>query len=123
MDKPKVNLVFDISSIAERLQHEVSLLREWFKKDYPESELRVNCDFNGVLFVLKISIEVLVGQEISSDRAFFKSELRLQEKDLRNRDLVNGFMAEFNTQVRKQIEGSFNRWYHEQAARGNLTNA
>lgn len=108
------NLIFDIAPIAERLQHEVSLLREWFKKDYSESDLRVDADFNGVLFVLKIDISVLMGAEVAENRALLKSTIRLQERDLRNPDLMEGFFREFNKQVRLQIQNGFNKHYLEQ---------
>ncbi len=111
------NLIFDIAPIAERLQHEVSLLREWFKKDYPESDLRVDCDFNGVLFVLKIDISVLMGEEVADNRALLKSTLRLQERDLRNPDLMNGFFNEFNKQVRLQIQSGFNKHYYTEQSK------
>ena len=111
-------LQFDMQPIASRLSHETDRLREWFKIDYPESDLRVEADFNGVLFVLKIDITVLMGEETvektTQDRGYFKSTIRLLEKDLRNPSLMEGFFREFNTQVRKQIQNSFNSHYNLQ---------
>ena len=97
---------------AERLQHEVSLLREWFKRDYPESDLRVNCDFNGVLFCLSIQVEVLMGDEVAKNRLFFKSKpIRLVEKQIRNEGFMEAFFRYFNEGMRKQIQSAFNKHY------------
>ncbi len=121
----KPELRFDMVPIAERLKHETEVLKEWFKKDYPESELRVSCDLNGVLFCLSITIEILMGEEVTKeltdDRLYFKSRpIRLVEKDLRNRSLMEGFYKEFQPQLRKQIQGAFNRHYLEQKQRVGL---
>lgn len=117
MKKPEI--VFDMSKISERIEYETKLLREWFKKDFPESDLRVSCDFNAILFILKIEIEVLMGEEVTEgltgDRMFFKSRpIVLVEKDLRNRSLMEAFYKEFNPSLRKMIQGAFNRHYLEQ---------
>lgn len=107
-----IQLRFDLAPIAERLQHEVSLLEEWFKKDYPESTLRVLTDFNGVLFSMSIVVEVLMGSEVAKDRLFFKSHpIRLVEKDIRNKGFMEAFFRYFNEGYRKQISGAFNRHY------------
>lgn len=101
-----------MSEIAERLQHEVSLLREWFKRDYSESDLRVDCDFNGVLFSLSIQVTVLMGTEVAKNRLLFKSSpIRLVEKELRNRSFMNQFYKAFQENLRKQIQSAFNRHY------------
>lgn len=108
-------MIFDMKNVAERLQYEVSLLREWFKRDYPESDLRVNCDFNGVLFSLNIQISVLMGEEVASDRLLFKSQpIRLVEKDLRNHSFMDAFFKEFNKQIRMQIQTAFNAHYQRE---------
>lgn len=107
-----------MSDIAGRLQHEVSLLREWFKRDYSESDLRVNCDFNGVLFSLSIEVTVLMGSEVAKDRLLFKSNpIRLVEKDLRNSSFMDQFYRAFQENLRKQISGAFNRHYEIQKMR------
>jgi hypothetical protein len=101
--------------LAEALAHEVDLLKEWFKKDYPESELRVTSDFNALLYTLKIQIEVLAGEEVSKDRLYFKSTpIVLSERDLRNEALMYGFVKEFNKQVRIMVQNVFNKHYLEQ---------
>ena len=101
--------------LAEALSHEVDLLKEWFKKDYPESELRVTSDFNALLYTLKIQIKVLAGEEVSRDRLYFKSTpIVLSERDLRNEALMYGFVKEFNKQVRIMVQNVFNKHYLEQ---------
>lgn len=122
MNQVKTELRFDLVPLAEGLEHEVSLLKEWFDRDYPESELRVHCDFNGVLFSLSIVVEVLMGDEVSSNRLFFKSQpIRLTEKDLKNPGFMSAFMKYFNEGFRKQISGAFNRHYAVQKERDEET--
>ena len=105
-------LRFDMSPYAERLQHEFSLLREWFKRDYPESDLRCESDFNGVLFCLSIQVSVLMGEEVAKDRLLFRSNpIRLVEKDLRNKGFMEAFFRYFNEGMRKQIQLAFNTHY------------
>lgn len=60
--------LYEIIPIAEGLADEVDRLEKWFKQDYPESELRVICDFNSVLYVLKIRLEVLMGEEVTENK-------------------------------------------------------
>ena len=111
-------LRFDLVPIAERLAYETQLLEEWFKKDYPESTIRVKADMNGVLFCLSIIVEVLMGEEVAKDRLFFKSApIRLQEKDLRNEGFMNAFFSYFNEGMRKQIQTAFNHHYNIQKAK------
>lgn len=109
-DKPELR--FDMSEYATRLNHEFDLLREWFKRDYPESDLRCDADFNGVLFCLSIRVSVLMGQEVAKDRLLFNSQpIRLVEKDLRNKGFMEAFFRYFNEGMRKQIQSAFNRHY------------
>lgn len=112
-------IIFDMAEISDRIEHETKLLKEWFKKDYSESDIRVKCDFNSILFVLSIEIEVLMGEEVTdgltNNRMFFKSRpIRLMERDLRNKSLMNAFYKEFNPSLRKMIQGAFNLHYLEQ---------
>lgn len=112
ISKQPIELRFDLFPIAERLQYETKLLEEWFTRDYPESTLRVNADFNGVLFSLKIVVEVLMGEEVAQDRLFFKSApINLMEKDLRNKGFMEAFFRYFNEGYRKQIQNAFNKHY------------
>lgn len=112
------NALYEMVPLAEALAHEVDFLKEWFKKDYPESELRVTSDFNALLYTLKIQIEVLAGEEVSKDRLYFKSTpIVLSERDLRNEALMYGFVKEFNKQVRIMVQNVFNKHYLEQKQR------
>lgn len=113
MTKPELR--FDFVPIAERLAYETNLLEEWFKKDYPESTLRVKAELNGVLFTLSIHVELLMGEEVAKDRLFFKSApIRLQEKEIRNEAFMHSFFDYFNEGMRKQIQTAFNHHYNVQ---------
>lgn len=112
-------MIYDVKSVADRVQHEVDLLREWFRRDYPESDLRAVCEFNGILFTLKITIEVLMGKEVTEDltgnRGFFRARpIFLTEKDLRDPGFMEEFYRVFNPEIRRLIQGSFNRHYLQQ---------
>lgn len=94
------------------LQHEVNLLEEWFKKDYPESKLRVSCDFNSILFVLKVQIELLMGEEVAKNRLHYKPRpIVISERELKDERLMFAFVKEFNKNVRGQIQQVFNTHY------------
>lgn len=110
--------LYEIIPIAEGLADEVDRLEKWFKQDYPESELRVICDFNSVLYVLKIRLEVLMGEEVTENRLFFRSkDIILAEKELKNESLMYGFIKLFNQEMRKQVQNAFNTHYLQEKQR------
>lgn len=113
--------LYEMVPLAEALAHEVDLLHEWFKRDYPESDLRVLCDFNSLLYVLKIEIEVLMGEEVSTNRMYFKSTpIVLSELVLKNEAMMYGFVKMFNEQVRTMIQNVFNKHYIQEKQKETL---
>lgn len=113
--------LYDIVPVMIPLQHEVDLLKEWFKKDYPESDLRVLCDFNAILHTLKIQLEVLAGEEVSENRLYFKANpIVIGERDLRNEAFMYRFVKDFNQNVRPQLQHVFNTHYLQEKQRMGL---
>jgi len=100
-----------LGDIIQELQFEVGLLREWFRSDFPESDLKVVVDADNITRTLSITTSVLMGEEMVDNRGFFKNTLVLQEKEIINPLFMRGFFKEFNNGYRKQISEAVNRHY------------
>lgn len=50
-----------LKGVLEELQHEANLLREWFTRDFPESDLKVIVDVNNITKSFTITVRVLHG--------------------------------------------------------------
>lgn len=100
-----------LGDIIQELQFEVGLLREWFRSDFPESDLKVVVDADNITRTLSITTSVLMGEEMVDNRGFFKNTLVLHEKEIINPLFMRGFFKEFNNGYRKQISEAVNRHY------------
>ena len=101
-----------IDHVLKQLHHEVGLLREWFKRDFPESRLEVLVDVDNITHTFTIVTKVLTGLEMTSvNRGQFQNKLVLYEKDLIKPGFMEAFFAQFNNEYRKQIAGAINNHY------------
>jgi hypothetical protein len=100
-----------LGDIIQELQFEVGLLREWFRSDFPESDLKVVVDADNITRTLSITTSVLMGEKMVDNRGFFKNTLVLHEKEIINPLFMRGFFKEFNNGYRKQISEAVNRHY------------
>jgi hypothetical protein len=111
-----------IGKTLERLGGEISLLQEWFRKDYPESRLDVKLNMDIVKKKLDIALEVLTGKELANNQKKFQFQMQVQEKQFLDPILMSKFLKGFNEHCRKGIANAINLHYaQEQADKGLLT--
>lgn len=97
-----------VNRTMDGLFNEVSLLREWFKKEYPECELRIHVDLNKITLLLSIDIRVLTSKEVTDNQGFFECPIRISEKQFMNDRFMTPFLRSFNNELRKNISQSVN---------------
>lgn len=105
-----------MDGVLKELHHETQLLSDWFKLDFPESNLKVIVDVDNVLRSFTITTRVLMGSEMVDNAGFFQNKLTLREKDIINPSFMRAFFKEFNNQYREQIAGAVNRHYQQEKA-------
>lgn len=97
-----------VNRVMDGLMNEIGLLRDWFKKEFPECELRVHVDFNKVTLALSIDIRVMTSKEVSDNQGFFETPIRISERQFMKDSFMSPFLAAFNTELRKNISRSVN---------------
>lgn len=111
-----------LDGVLKELHHETQLLSDWFKKDFPESNLKVVIDVDNILRSFTITTRVLMGAEMVNNAGFFQNIIKLQEKDIINPSFMRAFFKEFNNHYRKQIADAVNRHYLQEKAIESSTN-
>ncbi len=106
----------NFDSVLKELNHECDLLRDWFKKDFPECDLKLIVDVNQILRSFKITVRILMGEEMVQNRGFFENKIMLSEKDIINPSFMRAFFREFGNSYRIQISTAINRHYNQQRA-------
>lgn len=102
----------------DALKEEITLLQTWFRREYPESTLRVEMDLNKITMELSLKIRVLMGKEIADNQGFFESDIRIPEKKFWNEGFMSPFIKMFNEQLRKNISISVNNHYANEKNKG-----
>jgi hypothetical protein len=105
-----------LDGVLKELHHETQLLSDWFKQDFPESNLKVIIDVDNILRSFTITTRVLMGAEMVDNMGFFQNKIVLQEKEIINPSFMRAFFKEFNNNYRKQIAGAINRHYIQEKA-------
>lgn len=105
-----------MDGVLKELHHETQLLSDWFKQDFPESNLKVIIDVDNVLRSFTITTRVLMGAEMVDNAGFFQNKIQLQEKDIINPSFMRAFFKQFNNMYREQIAGAVNRHYVQERA-------
>lgn len=114
-----INQVYSrqMDDVLKRLHYEVGLLKEWFKRDFPESRLEVLVEANNITKDFTIKTKVLMGEEMVNNRGFFSNVLALKEKDLINPSFMGAFFDAFGNEYRKQISTAINTHYRNEKAK------
>lgn len=97
-----------VNRTMDGLFNEVSLLREWFKREYPECELRIHVDLNKITLLLSIDIRVLTSKEVTDNQGFFECPIKISEKQFMNDRFMTSFLRSFNNELRKNISRAIN---------------
>ena len=97
-----------VNRIMDGLFNEVSLLREWFKKEFPECDLRVHVDLNKITLLLSINIRVMTSKEVTDNQGFFECPIKISEKQFMNDRFMTPFLRSFNNELRKNISRAIN---------------
>lgn len=103
-------------NLLKELYEECELLRKWFKRDFPESDLRVLVDADNIRRSFTITVRVLMGEEMVQNRGFFENKIVLSEKEIINPSFMRAFFKQFGNQYRKQIASAVNRHYQQEKA-------
>lgn len=97
-----------VNRTMDGLFNEVSLLREWFKREFPECDLRIHVDLNKITLLLSIDIRVMTSKLVSDNQGFFECPIRISEKQFMNDRFMTPFLRSFNDELRKNISQSVN---------------
>lgn len=97
-----------VNTQMDGLFNEIGLLREWFKREFPECELRVHCDFNKITLNLSIDIRVMTSKIVSDNQGFFETPIKISEKQFMKDSFMTPFLRSFNTELRKNISRAIN---------------
>lgn len=97
-----------VNRTMDGLFNEVSLLREWFKKEFPECDLRIHVDLNKITLLLSIDVRVMTSKEVTDNQGFFECPIRISEKQFMNDRFMTPFLKSFNNELRKNISQSVN---------------
>lgn len=106
-----------LEGTLRELNHECDLLREWFRRDFPESDLRVTVDVNNITRSFTITVRVLMGSEMVQNRGFFENKIVLREKEIINPSFMKAFFKEFGNAYRIQISNAVNAHYLRERAK------
>lgn len=97
-----------VNRTMDGLFNEIGLLREWFKQEFPECELRIHCDFNKITLNLSIDIRVMTSKVVSDNQGFFETPIKISEKQFMKDSFMTPFLRSFNTELRKNISRAIN---------------
>lgn len=107
-----------VNRTMDGLFNEVSLLREWFKKEFSECDLRIHVDLNKITLLLSIDVRVMTSKEVTEldkrgkprevNQGFFECPIRISEKQFMNDRFMTPFLRSFNDELRKNISQSVN---------------
>ena len=97
-----------VSKTMDGLMNEVSLLREWFKLEYPECTFTIHVDLNKITLELKLTMRVTTSKEVTDNQGFFENKLIIPEKQFFDDRVMSGFLRKFNEEFRKSISLSVN---------------
>ena len=97
-----------VNRTMDGLFNEVSLLREWFKKEFPECDLRIHVDLNKITLLLSIDVRVMTSKAVTDNQGFFECPIRISEKQFMNDRFMTPFLKSFNNELRKNISQSVN---------------
>ena len=97
-----------VNRIMDGLFNEVSLLREWFKKEFPECDLRIHVDLNKITLLLSINIRVMTSKDVTDNQGFFECPIKISEKQFMNDRFMTPFLRSFNNELRKNISRAIN---------------
>lgn len=98
-----------------RLHEEVGLLRDWFKRDFPESRLEVMVDVDNIRHRFVIVTKVLTGTEMTPvNRGHFVNQLVLEEKDLLRPGFMEAFFDRMAFEYRIQLASAINAHYRRE---------
>lgn len=100
--------------ILKEVHYESSLLCEWFKKDFPESDMKIIVDVDNVYRSFTITVRVLMGREMANDIGFYEKKLPMKERDIIKPGFMNAFFKVFNGDFRKEISSFVNSYYQQQ---------
>ena len=97
-----------VSKTMDALVNETSLLREWFKAEYPECSLVIHMDLNKITLELKLTLRVTTSKDVTDNQGFFENKLIIPEKQFFNNRVMSEFLRRFNEEFRKNISLSVN---------------
>lgn len=97
-----------VNRTMDGIFNEVSLLREWFKKEFPECDLRIHVDLNKITLLLSIDVRVMTSRAVTDNQGFFECPIRISEKQFMNDRFMTPFLRSFNDELRKNISQSVN---------------
>ena len=100
----------------KELNHECDLLRDWFNKDFPESDLKLIVDVDNIRRTFTITVRILMGFEMVKNAGFFENKIVLQEKDIINPSFMRAFFKHFGNEYRKEIARAINAHYNREKA-------
>lgn len=116
MDKGQIAEHFAkvFENILKEVHFESELLCEWFKKDFPESDMKVVVDVNNVTRSFTITVRVLMGREMANDIGFYEKKLPMKEQDIIKPGFMKAFFKVYNGDFRKEIANFVNSYYQQQ---------
>ena len=98
----------------KELYHEANLLSDWFKKDFPESDLKLIIDVDNIRRKFIITCRILMGDEMAHDRGFFENKVILEERDIIKPAFMKSFCRAMGNEYRQEIARKINSYYHQQ---------
>lgn len=116
MNKDKIAEHFGkvFEGVLKEVHFESELLCQWFKRDFPESDMKIVVDVNNVTRSFTITVRVLMGREMANDIGFYEKALPMREKDIINPSFMKAFFKHYNGGFRKEIADFVNSYYHQQ---------
>lgn len=106
-------------NILKEVHFESELLCEWFKRDYPESDMKIVVDVDNIRRSFTITVRVLMGREMAKDIGFYDKRLPMYEKDIIKPGFMKAFFRHYNGDFRKEISNFVNSYYQQQKELGN----
>ena len=105
-------------TILKELDHEISLLKEWFTRDFPEATLRVFVDVDNIKRSFTLTTEVLSGREMAANLRALKNRVVFEEKDIIKPGFMKAFISHMQYPYRQEITRALNSHYHQERERG-----
>lgn len=103
--------------VLKSLHHEIGLLKEWFKKDFPESRIECIVDANNILMIVTITVKVLMGKEMAGNRGHFQNKIVLKEEEVFDKSFMGKFFDMFGNAYRIEIARAINAHYQVEKER------